>query len=409
MEELVAGPLPESSSRRVPRVKPAPAASLLDPRTTRRASARIAAAWLMIAAGGPGCAPSPSREVPPWLAAQVHVEREEEGSAVRLHVNMQMTGAAPDGLVTLPFVWREGQVSLGNVYVADATRSAVRRAATPVLDTGSAAAVALSRGGAARHRPWVSAEAGPAQALGAFGAAPRRSGVLGGLDLAAVSISPVPVSIGPGSPPLRLGMGLLSVFEGIIIDWPRRRLYLVVRRSLLAGDVPRSRERVEALAQRREWAEAELRVGAAAEAMEAARQVILSTADPLLYVEVQVAGRPVTALVDTGSTGDILVRRGIDWPLGPPRRAEAVDAAGTRRRVDERALRAPLILGRLRYDGVTVTTVWDDPAYAEEPFDAIIGLGVLRRAPLWLDWEAGVMRIWTGRAPLPDPGGVASP
>lgn len=317
---------------------------------------------------------------------------------------MQMRGAAPDGLVTLPIAWRDGQITLENIHIADASRSATRRVASPVLDTGSTAAVALSRGGAARYRPWVSAEAGPSNALSAFGPMRRRPGVLGGLDLAAVSIAPVPVEIGRGESTVRFGMGLLSVFEGVIIDWPRGRLHFVIRRSLLSGDVPRSRERVDELAHRREWSAVALRVGAAAEAMESARQIILSTADPLLYAEMRVAGRSHVALIDTGSTGDILVRQGIDWPLGAAMRGAATDAAGRRRRIEERDLRVPLLLGSLRYEGVTVTTGWDDSVPADEPFDAIIGLGLLRRAPVWLDWESGVMRIWTGGSPLPDLG-----
>ncbi len=371
---------------------------LPSPRQMPRSKLTAAALSALLA----GCMPQAGREVPPWLQPQVQIESNEAPRGGRLHVNMRISGVAPDGLVMLRLVRKEGQVRIADVRVADAGRAATRRQAEPALDTGTTSAVSLSRSGAARFRPWLSSTAGRSRSAGAFSDAAVHSGALGGLDLAGVTIAPVPVQAGGGGAAMRVGMALLSAFEGAIFDWPRERLYLIVRRPLLIDGKEPIATRIEALSRRPEWSVGPLRTGVEASAMPQSRQIVVRTSDALPLTEIEIAGESMAALIDTGFSGDLFVRRGGPWPLGPGASRSAIDVGGAKRPVREHALLAPLKLAGMHYQAITVTTSPTFPPGEQGAFEAVIGLGVLTRTPIWLDWNTGVMRIWSGTAEFPD-------
>jgi len=356
-----------------------------------------------------GCAPRPTREIPPWLSAQVQVEQNEETGAPRLQVNMQMRGSAPDGLFTVPFEVRDGKLILEEVYISDASAARTRRRASPVLDTGNQDAVWLSRSGSAQHRPWLSAEVGPTRSIGALGHHASYDGALGGIHLPGMTLEPVPVSVSSGNSPAMVGMGLLSLFEGIIIDWDRGQLHLVARRSLYSPSAAPSRARLDALQGRAEWSVAPLEVNFQAESSESLRQVIISTSSVLPRTTIRVGDTSCMALIDTGFSGDVLVAEGVDWPLGEGRPGVMADISGRRARLTEHQLLTPLLIGACRFREVKVVGGWDRPPGFAPEFDAVIGIGLLRRAPVWLDWHGGTLRLWTGRGAFPDLHANSSP
>lgn len=348
------------------------------------------------------CAPRPCAEIPPWLAAQVQVERNEPSAAPRLQINMQMRGSAPNGFFTVPFEMRDENLILREVHFRDASARRTRRRASPVLDTGSQGAVLLSRSGATQYRPWLSAQVGASSSIGALGHHESFHGALGGIQLAGMTLEPVPVSVSSRNSRAYVGMGLLSLFEGVIIDWSRGRLHLVARRSLYSPSDAPSRAWLDSLKDRAEWSVAPLEINLDAVSSESLRQVIISTSGALPKTTLRVGDDSYTALIDTGFTGDVLLCAEAPWPLGAGTTQVMADISGRRATLSEHPLLAPLVIGECRFREVRVASGWNPPPGVAAEFEAVIGIGLLRRAPVWLDWQGGALRIWTGRGPFPN-------
>jgi hypothetical protein len=116
-----------------------------------------------------------------------------------------------------------------------------------------------------------------------------------------------------------------------------------------------------------------------------------------LLVHATLAGEPVVCLLDTGFPGELLchdVLRGEG--SSRPVTAETLGL----RRAGETAL-APGVLrfGHLEFNDLTVLRVPPDSSQTRL-YSVVVGLSVLRTYPMWVDYDHGVVRFWTGNVPL---------
>ncbi len=333
--------------------------------------------------------------IPSSLKGQVSIEH-PPGEPPRLHVNARLRGSAPHGVVSLPFDLRDGRIVLTNMTLLEPTAPGAEHVLDLLLDTSAQGSLLLSERDAARCGAWVSAEVGLQRTCGIRGGAEFLSGALGGLRLGGVSMEPIPVRTSSEPMAPRLGIDALAAFEGVILDWPRRRLLLVVRRTLYSADSPPSRAAIDALAANAHWTSTPLLLGATADSVESLRHVFIISRGMWPRITIRVGDREYSALVSTGYAGDVWLRQGVQWPLETPGAGVStiLDAATPLR---TRRLGAALRIGDRAYHDVQVETNWQPPAeMTDVPVDAVIGLGLLSRAPVWLDFEAGVLRVWIG-------------
>lgn len=366
-----------------------------------------AAVLLALVAPLRGEPPQPT-QLPTWplpssLHGQVTLEQADDGSSLRLHLNARMRGSAPRGVATVAMEVRRGQLILPGVVIFEPVAPDAEHAVDARLDTSAQGAVLLSGGAAVMYRPWISSEVPPDATCGPFGAIECRVGALGGLRLGAISIEPVSVRVGPIADSVVIGMEALTAFEGAIFDWDRRQMSLVVRRTLYSADDPPSRGAITSLAARREWTTVPLRMGVGTESYDELRHVMISTRPMWPRILVQVGWHTYTALIDTGYAGDVLLREGLEWPLEPvPDGMATSEAPDTQGQRPLGRLRVPLTVGQRLYDHVDVEGGWVPPTEMESlGIDAVIGVGVLQRSPIWLDFEAGAVRLWTGKNAFP--------
>ncbi|MCC6908742.1 MAG: hypothetical protein IT430_12430 [Phycisphaerales bacterium] len=335
-------------------------------------------------------------DIPSSLKGQVSIEH-PQGEPSRLHVNARLRGSAPHGVASLPFEWRDGRIVLTNVTVLEPTAPGAEHSLDLLLDTTAQGSLLLSEGNAAACRAWMSAEIGLQRTCSVLGPAEFLSGALGGLRLGGVSMEPVPIRAVTGETMPRLGIDAIAAFEGMIIDWPRRRLLLVVRRTLYSADSPPSRAAIDTLAASAHWTSTPLRLGATADSIESLRHVFIISRGMWPRITIRVGDREYSALVSTGYAGDVWLSQGVQWPLvggealtSPPESAEPTP-------LQRRKLAAPLAIGDRSFHDVQVEMNWQPPVeMADVRVDAIIGVGLLSRAPVWLDFDAEVLRVWTG-------------
>lgn len=221
-----------------------------------------------------------------------------------------------------------------------------------------------------------------------------------------------------GSPYLVPTLGTLAMraFGCIVFDWPEARLLgypSAGSDSATAVNLERQRplnrtwidvplvpmpriRRVDSpplsgIAEARAWLAAEgftMDEGHLERTASAGRPFILhfgrSLNTPLPLVEVRLGDRQLTALIDTGYTGDLLIQ-------GEP--MQDGDALKEYRswdgpRVVGGALHSePMHIGEMRFDHVRVERLAHPRDTTSFGYDAILGLGILRRQPVRLDFD----------------------
>jgi len=136
-------------------------------------------------------------------------------------------------------------------------------------------------------------------------------------------------------------------------------------------------------------------------------RLALPPIDPWLWVEARIAGRPFRAMIDTAAPGaDAFFVFGsdlVEW-RAPPR-----PVSGSTRVFDQPLLEGSLAggmkIGPLRIDDVNARFVDEDlgilPLWRSEPV-LVIGLDLLTRWPLWIDFDARTVSFWTSAEPMPD-------
>src|SRR5262249_17037947 len=123
-------------------------------------------------------------------------------------------------------------------------------------------------------------------------------------------------------------------------------------------------------------------------------------------VDAIVGGRKVRACIDTGSEPDLWSY--VDLPLtGFPLLAIG-SGWGRHGLVYRRSLSGTVQLGKQEYTDVRVvrglpSRLGRPPSLGAESPDVIIGIDLLKRQPMWLDFEKSCLRLWTSTEPIPYP------
>jgi len=276
------------------------------------------------------------------------------------------------------------------------------------VDTGSHSQLSVDSGTARALGVVVPAEITEGTSHTAFGPKRVHTGVIAELRAPGAALLAVEVEIecsGRSYSPL-IGIRALERFGHAVFDWDAQTLTLLPR-----GWTSRTAEAVG----REGWTTlpwtadpVSLRRDSIEHEGDGRRRVLVEMASR--WVRVGLDGTDRVALLDTGFSGDLFAFE----PLGVESRREGtiVGQGFGRRdtfRTDELDNPVRLVGSglRLELDGLTLigpTTDHGNMTLVERAgFEVMLGLGVLQRYPLWLDFERDEARFWTGVGPVPMP------
>jgi len=276
------------------------------------------------------------------------------------------------------------------------------------VDTGSHSQLSVDSGTARALGVVVPAELTEGTSHTAFGPKRVHTGVIAELRARGATLSAVEIEVecsGRSYTPL-IGIRAIERFGHAVFDWDAATLTLLPRGWT---------SRTAAAVAREGWTT----LPWSADPVSLQRDSIEHEGDRRRHVLVEMASRWVrvnldgidrVALLDTGFSGDLFAFE----PLRVESRREGtiVGQGFGRRdtfRTDE--LENPVrLLGtglRLELDRLTLigpTTDHGNMTLVERAgFEIMLGLGVLGRYPLWLDFERDEARFWTGVGPVPMP------
>lgn len=327
---------------------------------------------------------APSR-IPDALAEHVHVRSEGGRGVLYVDTRVAVLGNRPD---VLPLHWREGMVCVPARARADASPQDLEL----VVDTGAPFTVVLSPATAHELRPWTfSGELRYGKSLA--GQTARSQAVLTQFDIGTSTFSPLRIQLAPGSQkqPDILGIGILERFTGVIFDWERQRLIVLPRSSRGTVSLPFDGAANPGWASAR-WSrdddvEPPLQAGLQAR--------ITLPAGRHRWVTAEVAGHKYRAVLDTGAIAELFAFARV--PVKPGGTISQIEAFGQTQSCITAPLAEPLVIAGLRFDNLVVDRFKDESDASPEPHDAdlIIGLGVLQKHPIWLDFAADTVRFWT--------------
>lgn len=307
-----------------------------------------------------------------------------------LKVDSQVQGGFREP-IDVPFRMDGGSVVVDGQIGSPLTDS--RYVGPIVIDSGAEFSVYLSAPLARRVAPWLppgleSARAGTT----AFGASSSwvAQGVVGSLTLAGCVVSPVAATVdSERSEPLPLvGTGFLETTGGIIFDWHRCSMILVPR------GWPAQAVRAD-----QRWASVPFRHDPIrAKRPDGTTDVYVSNRR---WVQIRLDGAPLVAAIDTGLTSGIFVLSPkVNSARGPVRR-EVASAFGVSATISVARLDVSLHIGDLAFSAVEAAWPTEERQSKAERagVDVVIGLDVLTKYPVWLDYEGNALRFWTDDAP----------
>jgi hypothetical protein len=275
-----------------------------------------------------------------------------------------------------------------------------------VVDTGAGSTLILSLDTAHEADVWLSAEIGPHDGIGFVGPVASGEGLVRRLEIGPITFAPAEVKVNTEQRgrSAALGLSAFLAFGGLVFDWEN---HVIVA-------LPRGRPiRVDPAWAAISWTPVPetsltpvMAPDVAADAGEAVAWQVRSRFRGMPVVQAAIAGRSLRTVLDTGGDGDLASLR----PLAVEGRGRPrlVASHGRLQQMREHVLAGGVRLGTVHFDGPTV--VVPDPARDGNPddsqaslqfFDAVIGVELLRRQPIWFDFERGVVRLWTGDGPLP--------
>lgn len=310
----------------------------------------------------------------------------ERGRPVQTSVRWRTGEPGP---VVLPMV---AQGNVWGVRVASIGLDGVEHPMTVRIDTGHAGQIAIDGTDARVGGAAVLADVPEGVHYTAFGPKASRLGVLGGLRLGDAVLEPVAPEIECGGPTFEplLGIDLLDRFGHAIFDWEGRRLILLPAGADVAGYGRGSG-----------WVSLPWREGARVRRTDSERKIIYDTRRATL---VEIDGLQYRALLDTGFSAGLFILTPVGG-LEPEGRVK-VRGHGRRGWLNTGRLSGQARLGPIDLTGVEVFTADpDENGFAERTgFDMILGLEVLARRAMWLDFDAGEVRFWTGEGAPTVPG-----
>ncbi|MCA9287485.1 MAG: hypothetical protein KDA05_02805 [Phycisphaerales bacterium] len=336
---------------------------------------------------------------------------EDEGYWMQLDVDQRLAGDLLERPVLIPFEderpWsepgRRGRpIVRASIWpVGDGAPMVV----PAVVDTGAASTLILSRDAARRVDAWLSAEIGPHEGIGFVGPVPAGIGLVRRLEIGPLSLAPAEVKVNTEQAGVSASVGLSAfmVFGGLVFDWENHVIVALPRgrpvridpgwAEVAWGPMPRVDLR-------------EAQDGGTSDSGDVGPSwSIRQTFSGMPVVQAAIAGKPLRTVLDTGGDGHLASLR----PL-------AVDERGRRRLVGShgriRAMREHTLDGVVRIGSVEFanpTVVVPDPGVDDKGeseaslqyFDAVIGVELLRRQPVWFDFERAAVRFWTGEGALP--------
>jgi len=266
-----------------------------------------------------------------------------------------------------------------------------------VLDTAAPETLRLPRSTAKRVHPWL--RGGPPRGMTSPSGASRvYSGAVLELQVGSVSAGPVPITMDESEREYLpvIGLGFLRQFQSVIIDWQEDELLLVKEwnEAELARRFPAVKydwievplHRIERLHEESIYPSSQAAAGEVAEA----RPYQLD----FIAVEASIGGERMTAIIDTGGSGDLLAFRNLPTVPGTEENVQA-SSDGQRGDLVRADLAPPLLVGPIAFDDIQVYRIrGDNRALISEGLpDIAIGNGALQRYTLWIDFEREVVRF----------------
>lgn len=332
----------------------------------------------------------------------------EAGESRSLQVATIVQGESGSEVSVVPFRLNDAGLIVVQVEAMGPFAGAKPVAFEAVLDTGDPDALSLPRRTAERIRPWL--RPGPPSTMTSpFSARRTYTGAILRLRIGAMTAGPVPISMddAPRAYLPVIGLGYLRNFKCVIIDWGRGEILLVRSRSDadLAGrfaaetwgwtEVPLIE--LQGLVEQSAFPIPEEGTDADDDVAASRHQL------DLIAVEASIGNQSLSAVLDTGGSGDVLAFRALPTVSGTEQqvRASSAGQTGTLVRAD---LAAPLQVGEVSFDPVQVYRIrGDDRAEPPEGFpDIALGNGLLRRHAIWIDFERRVVRFGRCITPADD-------
>lgn len=373
-------------------------------------------------------------DLPPELQSAVlfrDAGHDDDGRwLVRVDVDQRIEGRLPERALLIPFTderpWaRAGErgrpVVPVRVWPLEGDRPIVMPA---VVDTGAASTFILSGPSAAEGDVWLSAEIGPHEGIGFVGPVPAGQGLVRRLEMGPIAFAPAEVKVNTDQQgrSASLGLSAFLVFGGIVFDWDRHVIVALPRGRPVRVDAGWTEVTWEPMPVTTLTPVIETPRSADADGVIGSSGVDAGTnasADASVdfwsvrtefrgmpVVQAAIAGQSLRAVLDTGGDGQLasLRRLGVEGK-GRPR---LVGSHGRTQMMREHTLAGDVQIGPIIFQ--TPTVVVPDPEHDGNPahseasiafFDAVVGVELLRRQPIWFDFERGVVRFWTGGGALP--------
>lgn len=382
------------------------------PRVERRAAGAVAAAALLLGGLLAGSCASPQArfstiaDLPEEMhGALMLVDAGQSSSGhrlVRVQIGQRLEGGLPDRPVLIPFRDErpgapEGQrgrpVVPIRVWSMQGDRSVGLSA---VVDTGAASSLILSSATGAEVGAWLSSEIGPHDGVGFVGRVPSGQGLVRRLEVGPIVLSPAEVKVNTAQSgrSASLGLSAFMAFGGLVFDWER---------SVMVA-LPRGRPvHVEP-----GWVEVEWSPSPTAELTPlegGAGWRIVPDFSGMPVARARVGGATLRAVLDTGGDGEFASLR--ELPVEGRGRARLVSSHGRVTTMREHRLDGRVDLGGVWFDR-PIVVVPDPESEGDEELlaplrylDAVVGVELLRRQPVWFDFERGVVRFWMGGDALP--------
>ncbi len=357
-------------------------------------------------------------DLPPELQSAVlfrDAGQDDQGQwLVRVDVDQRIEGDLPDRALLIPFTderpWaRPGQRGRPIVPVRVWPITGDRPITLPaVVDTGAASTFILSASTAASADVWLSAEIGPHEGIGFVGPVPAGQGLVRRLEIGPIALAPAEVKVNTDQSGRAASLGLAAflAFGGLVFDWEAHVIVALPRGLPIRVDPGW----IEVA-----WGPTPLTTLAPFVAQTGPLQSGVPAIDSwsvraefrgMPVVQAAIAGQSLRAVLDTGGDGDLASLR----PLAVDGRGRPrlVGSHGRTQMMREHTLAGDVRLGAVTFSGPSVVIpdtqregTRDHSDASIQFFDAVVGVELLRRQPVWFDFERGVVRFWTGGGPLP--------
>lgn len=396
-----APPAARPSRRRIPRAA--------------RLSTLLTALFLLPSCRAPEARFSTIADLPTDLQSAVLVrfsDPTEQGEIfVHINVDQRLAGDLPDRPLLINFTderpWarpghRGRPVVLTSIWPL---AGGAPRSIPAVVDTGAASTLILSLDTARRADVWLSAEIGPTEGIGFVGPVAAGQGLVRRLQIGPIALAPAEVKVNTEQQghSAALGLSAFLAFGGLVFDWDNHVIIALPRGRPVRVD--------------HGWVEMawrplpDVRLDPSAKLDQHGNPLerswsMTSRFRGIPVVQAAIAGKSLRVVLDTGGDGYLASLR--ELPVLGRGRARIVGSHGRLAPMREHTLEGDVRLGSVEFRSPSVVVPdpkreggIGDAQISLQFFDAVVGIELLRRHPVWFDFERGIVRFWTPDAPLP--------